>query len=248
MKAISVRTVLPSVVFYVQWALITINAAIKAARGRLTYQGLLKGSACLIRALERAGVRFDISGAEVVKDGQGPFVFVCNHMSTMETQVLPAIVGQSRAVTFVVKPSLMKYPVFRHVLGAFQPIVVSRTDPRADLRQVLSVGKQRLEAGISVIIFPQAHRSEDFDPEAFGSMGMRLAKAAKVPMVPIALATNAWGKGKWIEDAGPIDPQKPARFAIGSPVDVGDDPNQAHQQVANFIADHLQKWSSVAPN
>lgn len=243
MKVASVRTFLPSVVFYAQWTLITANAALKAVRGRLTYDGLMRGSGCIVRALERAGVRFHVQGDAVLAKGEGPYVFVCNHMSAMETQVLPAIVGRTRPVTFVVKPSLMRYPIFKHVLGTFDPIVVTRTDPRADLRHVLTAGKQKLEAGVSVIIFPQARRSEDFDPEAFGSMGMRLAKAAKVPMVPIALATNAWGRGAWVEDMGPIDPSKPVRFAIGEPVDVGEDASASHRQVTAFIADHLASWS-----
>lgn len=229
--------------FYPQWALITVQAALAAMRGRLTYERLVAGSGRLMRALQRCGVRFEICGTDGLADGQGPFVFVCNHMSAMETQVLPAIIGRTRNVTFVVKPSLMRYPLFRRVLGAFDPIIVTRTDARADLRNVLKLGKQKLDAGISVIIFPQARRSSHFDPETFGSMGWRLAKAAKVPMVPIALATEAWGRGAWVEDAGPIDPTRPARFAIGAPIAIADDPAAAHRQVTDFIAEHLRAWS-----
>jgi 1-acyl-sn-glycerol-3-phosphate acyltransferase len=188
------------------------------------------------------GVRVEITGAEALAAGEGPYVFVCNHMSAMETQVLPGIIGLARPLTFVTKGSLMRYPVFSRVLGAFDPIVVSRTDPRSDLRHVLEMGKSKLEAGISVIIFPQARRTDDFDPEAFGTMGLRLARAAGVPMVPIALRTGAWGRGRWVEDLGMIDPTKTVRFAIGAPIPVGDDGPAAHRAVAAFIAERVTTW------
>ncbi|MGE4277964.1 MAG: lysophospholipid acyltransferase family protein [Magnetospirillum sp.] len=245
MKTQSFRTFCATIAFYPQWALITALAATKSIFVRLTHQDLVKGSHRIVRALKRCGVRFDITGAESLATAHGPYVFVCNHMSAMETQVLPAIVDRVGPTTFVVKPSLMRYPVFRRVLASFDPIIVSRTDPRADLRHVLDMGKRKLEAGISVIIFPQAHRSEDFDPASFGSMGWRLAKAAKVPMVPVALSTTAWGKGSVLDDAGPIDPAKPARFAIGAPLEIGADPAAAHRRTTDFIAGRLAEWSAA---
>lgn len=237
------RILLASILFYPQWAWFTALAAAKALFGHLAYDDLVAGSRRIMRALERCGVCFEINGADTLDPAQGPYVFVCNHMSAMETQVLPAVIERIRPTTFVVKPSLTRYPVFRRVLRSFDPIIVTRTDPRADLRHVLEKGKRKLDAGISVIIFPQARRSEEFDPDAFGSMGWRLAKAAKVPMVPIALTTMAWGKGAWLDDAGPIDATKPARFAIGAPIDVGTDTAQAHRQVTDFIARHVTAWA-----
>ena len=57
-----------------------------------------------------------------------------------------------------------------------------------------------LRNGMSVIIFPQTTRIMDFDRKQFNSMGVKLAKRAQVPVVPIALKTDAWGVGKWIKD------------------------------------------------
>ncbi|WP_434625696.1 lysophospholipid acyltransferase family protein [Azospirillum sp. B2RO_4] len=240
------RVLLASMGFYPQWGFYTALAAAKATFGRLTYDDLVVGSRRIMRALERCDVRFEISGTEALDPAQGPYVFVCNHMSVMETQVLPAVISHIRPTTFVAKPSLMRYPVFRRVLQSFDPIIVTRTDPRSDLQHVLEMGKRKLDAGISVIIFPQARRSEDFDPATFGSLGWRLARAAKVPMVPIALATTAWGKGAWLDDAGPIDPDKPVRFAVGAPIEVGTIGGaEAHRQAAEFIARQLAAWSDL---
>ena len=221
------------------------RAGFRASRGRLDYDGLAAGSTCLMRALERSGVRFEIAGAAALDLSDGPVVFVCNHMSALETQVLPAIVGRTRPVTFVVKPSLLRYPGFGAVLAAFDPIVVSRTDPRADLRTVLDVGSRRLADGISVIVFPQAHRTDGFQPAAFNTLGMRLARAAGAPMVPIALSTATWTRGSLIEDLGWIVPTRTARFAVGPRIAVGDDAAAAHGAVVAFIGGHLAAWTAL---
>lgn len=234
----------PTIGFYSQFAVITGRAAHRAKRGCLDHAGLADGSACLKRALERVGVRFQVTGLEALANRQGPVVFVGNHMSAMETQVMPGIIGRDHPVTFVTKASLMGYPVFKHVLGAFDPIIVSRTDARADLVHVLQEGARRLEAGISVIIFPQAHRADGFNPETFGTLGMRLARRTGVPMVPVALDTSAWGRGKWKEDMGWIDPSLPVRFAFGDPVEIGADQTAAHRAVVDFIAARLAEWKT----
>lgn len=239
------RIFLSSVAFYAQAAAHTGYAAYLAARGRLTNAALVKGSHAHRRALESVGVRFDVSGADILDRLDGPVVFVANHMSALETQILPAVLDRAAPCTFVVKSSLLKYPVFSAVLRGFEPIVVDRADPRTDLRRVLDEGTERLRAGISVIIFPQAHRTPTFSRKAFNSIGMRLARAAGVPMVPVALDTLAWGQGRLLKDVGWINPARTVRFAIGSPIPIGDDPQAAHREVMGFIEAQIAAWSAL---
>ncbi|SMF04992.1 1-acyl-sn-glycerol-3-phosphate acyltransferase [Tistlia consotensis] len=236
-----------SLLFYSQYAAHIGLAASKSARGRLTNPELVKGSQALRRSLERSGVRFDISGSESIDREGGPYVFVANHMSPLETQILPAVLRAAAPCTFVVKAGLLEYPVFGSVLRSFDPVVVSRTDPRADLRRVIEQGSARLRDGISVIVFPQAHRTQGFDRQAFNSMGMRLARAAGVPLVPIALDTAAWSPGKLIKDLGWIQPARPVRFAIGEAIPVGDDGSAAHRRVVSFIESRLDAWALAEP-
>ena len=95
-------------------------------------------------------------------------------------------------MTFVIKESLKRYPLFKHVMLARKPIVVTRTDPRADLQTVLEQGKDCIERGLSVIIFPQTTRTVDFQRKRFNSIAVKLARRANVPVVPIALRTDGW--------------------------------------------------------
>ena len=81
-----------------------------------------------------------LAGVENIRRLDTPCVFVANHMSTLETIVLPSIIRPVCPVTFVVKQSLLDYPLFRHIAGARDPIAVSRDDPRADLKAVMEGG------------------------------------------------------------------------------------------------------------
>jgi len=195
-----------------------------------------------VRALERAGVRFDISGLEHVAAVDGPYVFIGNHMSTQETFVLPVILLPFKKITFVVKQSLMDYPVFGHVMRSRDPIAVRRTNPREDLKAVLEGGAARLGKGISLVIFPQTTRVPEFDPRQFNTIGIKLAKRAGVPVVPLALKTDAWGNGRYLKDFGRVDPSKKVFFEFGKPLMIMDRGTEEHQQIIDFISGKLKEW------
>jgi 1-acyl-sn-glycerol-3-phosphate acyltransferase len=91
------------------------------------------GSFHTLKSLERCGINFHVTGMDNIDRAGGPCVFIGNHMSTLETFVLPVFIQPRRDVTFVVKDSLLRYPWFGRVLGARDPIVVKRKNPRADL-------------------------------------------------------------------------------------------------------------------
>ena len=61
-------------------------------------------------------------------------------MSMMETLILPVMVQPIKPVTFVVKETLLSYPVFKHIMLSRNPIAVTRTNPRQDLKTVLNEG------------------------------------------------------------------------------------------------------------
>jgi len=239
------RVAIPTIAFYAQAAVHMGIAADRARRGVLTYTRLADGSLALRWALESVGVRFEVSGLEAIDPEGGPYVFAANHMSALETQILPSILHPAGPCTFVVKASLLRYPVFGSVLRAFDPIVVGRVDPREDLRRVLDTGCTRLGRGVSVIIFPQARRTSTFERKSFNSIAVRLARAAGVKVVPIALHTETWTRGRWLSDIGWIVPERPARFAIAPPI-AGDAPG-AHDQVVAFIEATLAGWTDPAP-
>ena len=164
--------------------------------------------------IERVGCPVSIEGMENISATRGPCVFVANHMSTLETFMLPGIIRPHRAVTFVMKKSLVTLPFFGAVMRSRDPIVVGRTNPREDLTAVLEGGVERLKKGISIIVFPQSTRTPDFDPQHFNTIGVKLARKAGVPVVPLALKTDAWGTGKKLKELGPIKSGLPVRYNL----------------------------------
>ena len=201
-----------------------------------------EGSLGTLRNLERCGVRIHVEGMDAMNAVDGPCVFVSNHMSTLETFVLPGFIQPRKPVTFVVKKSLMQYPWFGPVLGTRDPIVLERQNPRKDLAAVLEGGEDRLKKGRSIIVFPQSTRSTTLDPAQFNSIGVKLAKRAGVPVIPVALRTDAWGIGSLIKDFGRINPAYPVRFAFGEPMTVSGNGKEEHAAVCEFIQERLRQW------
>jgi 1-acyl-sn-glycerol-3-phosphate acyltransferase len=163
-------------------------------------------------------------------------------MSTLETIILPGIVQPLKDVTFVVKRAIIEYPVFKYMLLSRDPIVVDRVNPREDLMRVLTEGAAHLKRGRSIIVFPQTTRTTTFDPAQFNTIGIKLAREAGVPIVPVAVRSDAWGIGKWIKEFGKIDVSRPVRFAFGQPLMVEGRGNTTHQEIIRYISDHLKAW------
>ncbi len=235
---------LPTLGFYRYVFSIIWRAGAKAKRGRYDTTEWGRSSLEVVRALENIGIRIEITGVDHFSKLREPCVFISNHMSTLETFVLPAIIAPVKPVTFVVKESLVETPVFKHIMRSRDPITVGRANPREDFKAVLEGGTERLNAGISIIIFPQTTRFLDFDQKQFNTMGIKLAKKANVPVVPVALKTDAWGNGKVLKDFGKMDPSKKVYFSFGEPLRIKDRGSEEHKRVMEFIASRLKEWGA----
>jgi len=240
----SLLRVFPSVAFYCQELALVLKSSRMARRGKYDTPAWVSSSLELFRALESVGVQFEITGLDHVRNLDRPVVFAGNHMSTLETFVLPTLLARFHETTFVVKQSLIDYPVFKHVMRSRDPIPVSQTNPRVDLAAILEGGEQRLKAGISVVVFPQSKRTTIFDPAEFNTIGVKLARRAGVPIVPIALKTAAWEIGRYVADFGRIRPSSKVHFAFGEPICIKDRGREEHQAILQFISAKLAEWSA----
>jgi 1-acyl-sn-glycerol-3-phosphate acyltransferase len=213
-----------------------------ALRGCYDDDRWVHGSLRVLRALESVGIELEVENLGVSARTEGPVVFIANHMSTLETFIVPCLIHPLKKITFIVKESLLSFPFFGRVIRARSPIAVGRKDPKNDLRVVLEEGTARLSSGLSVVVFPQTTRSEKFVPEKFNSIGIKLAKRAQVPVVPLALKTDAWAPGRLIKDFGPVDPKRKVHFAFGEPLAVKGNGREQHEEVIEFIRAKLEEW------
>ena len=196
----------------------------------------------IFRLIEKTGGKFHITGMENITKPEKPVLFISNHMSTLETMIFPGIIAPLREVTFVVKESLVKHPLFGDVMRSRNPIVVGRTDPRKDFEAVMNGGMDLLKQGISIIIFPQRTRSLDFKPEEFNSLGVKLAKKAGVQVVPVAIKTDFWGNGKLVKELGPLNSHKPIHIKFGEPFTIQGNGKEENQKIIDFIKSSLEEW------
>ncbi len=213
--------------------------------GRLDRGNQVRWCSQILKLVEACGARIHLRGLDNLRAmKQQPAVLLGNHMSFLETVTFPAMIHSHMDLTFVIKPSLMKIPFFRYIMIAINAVVITRNNPRQDLQTVLEEGKKRLDAGQSVVIFPQGTRSAEFDPEQFNSIGIKLARRTGYPVIPFAVKTDFMQNGKYLRNMGPIDRRKdlwmefaPARPVTGSG-------REQHQEIIDFIVDRLKTWRS----
>ena len=233
---------LPSLFYYTRFLTYCFRYSSLAKQGKFGAEEWWQGSLLTLQALEKVGVEIEITGSKVMEEVTGPCVFIANHMSTLETICLPAVIQPYKDCTFIVKRGIVEYPVFKHIMLSRDPIVVGRANPRDDLKVVLEEGCNLLARGRSIIVFPQTTRTVTFDPEQFNTIGIKLAKRANVPVIPLALKTDAWGIGAIVKEFGRIDPTKKVHIAFGAPITIQGRGNDEHKQIIEFIQQQMQRW------
>jgi 1-acyl-sn-glycerol-3-phosphate acyltransferase len=232
--------------FYSQYVRIVLEARGLAVRGVYDDSAWAGSSLSVLRLIERFRGRFVVSGLDNLRAAaaSGPYVFVANHMSTLETQVLPVLIVPFMPVTFVVKEGLVKGNVFGPVLRSRDPIAVRRKSPREDLEAVLDGGVERLRRGISIVVFPQSTRSPVFRPEGFNTLGTKLAARAGVSALPVAIKSDFWGEEGLFRGFGPIRPERTVHFEFGRPMPVSGRGKEQHLEIVRFIESRLRLWAA----
>ncbi|MGB2065363.1 MAG: lysophospholipid acyltransferase family protein, partial [Marinomonas gallaica] len=105
------------------------------------------------------------------------------------------------------------------------------------LKQILKQGKDRLQAGRSVLIFPEGTRTMPGKERDFNKGAAMLAASSKRPILPIVHnAGHAWPGRTWRRYPGTIT------VVIGPLIEVeGKDTNQIHEEMAHWMRDTMRK-------
>ena len=144
------------------------------------------------------GVRYEFRGHERLPDGS--CVILSNHQSEWETVYLQLL---HPPVCTVLKRELLNIPVFGWGLRLLHPIALDRSKPARAMKQVLTQGKARLEAGLSVLIFPEGTRVSPGSRVRYNKSGAVIACRAGMPVVPVAHnAGERWPGRHWVKKPG----------------------------------------------
>lgn len=172
------------------------------------------------------GLDFVVEGRENIP--AGAHVAMWKHASTWET-IAQAVVLPEQG--WVLKRELMWIPVVGWALRLMQPIAIDRSAGSSAVRQVIVQGKQRLQAGRWIVIFPEGTRAAVGEVKKYGVSGALLAIDAGVSIVPVAhTAGYFWPRRGWMKRPGVI------RVTIGEPLSTqGRDARELNAEVQSWI-------------
>ena len=171
------------------------------------------------------GLDYRVEGREHLP--MGAAVILAKHQSAWETiafqQVFPS-------QTWVLKRELLWIPLFGWALALLRPIAIDRGAGRQAIEQVIEQGRERLQSGIWVVVFPEGTRVAPGTRRRYGIGGAALAAASGYPVVPVAHnAGSFWPRRGFLKRPGTI------RVVIGPVID-------SHGRSAEEIRSQAEEW------
>lgn len=180
------------------------------------------------------GLGYQVEGMEnIPREG---FIIMSKHSSTWETIALQLFF---RPMVWVVKRELTWIPFFGWGLKAMNAIAINRGTGRQAIRQLIEEGRQRMDEGRIVMLFPEGTRVLPGEHKPFRLGGAILAQKTGYAILPVAHnAGEFWPRHSWIKWPGTI------RLVIGPPIEPGDSkPEQIIQQVEHWITETGERIS-----
>ncbi len=123
---------------------------------------------------------------------KGGCIVVANHSSHADTAVLLAALPPSAKPVFVAAADYwFDVPVRKFIASALAGVLPVRRSGGGGFEAMLAAVRPALEAGRTVVIYPEGTRSTDGSIAEFRSGALRLARECGVPIVPVALTGTA---------------------------------------------------------
>lgn len=155
------------------------------------------------------GIKYQVKGRGNITDT--PTVVLSKHESQWETYYLQLAL---HPVATILKKELLEIPLFGWGLRLMEPIAIDRGSPREAIKQMLKLGVERVNAGMSVLVFPEGTRTKVGEKARYAKGGAGIAIKAGVQVLPIAHnAASFWPPHQLIKYPGTIT------VSIGTPID-----------------------------
>ena len=183
------------------------------------------------------GLKYIVEGRERIPAGN--HIVMSNHTSAWETIAQFLIFPPQ---VWVLKRELLWIPFVGWGLRMLRPIAINRGEGHRAVNQVIEQGKERLAAGIWIIIFPEGTRVLAGQTRKYGLSGALLAIASGKCVVPLAHnAGTFWRRRGFMKYPGTI------RVVIGEPIlPIGQDPRELNERVRQSIDAGLAHITAAA--
>jgi len=184
----------------------------------------------LLRRL--CGLDYRVEGLEHLPKRSS--IVLIKHSSAWETLAQLKIFPQQ---TWVLKRELMWVPILGWVIWLLSPIAIDRRGGGAAVQQVVDQGRERLMAGVWVMVFPEGTRMPAGQTRRYGLSGVLLASAMGLPVIPVAHnAGYYWPRRGWLKRPGTI------RVVIGAPIETrGVEPRLVNERAQRWVEDTLAR-------
>ena len=192
--------------------------------------GLAYSLMWLLRVI--CGIRMEVRGAENIP--REPCVVLCKHQSAWETFALQTVFPPQ---VWVLKRELLWLPFFGWGLALTSPIAINRSNGKDAMRQLLKQGKERLDDGFCVVVFPEGTRMPYGQRGKYKIGGAMLAASSGVPVTPVAHnAGKFWGRNSFMKRPGTIV------MSIGKPiVTAGLKADEINRRVEEWIEAEVER-------
>ena len=146
------------------------------------------------------GIPYRLVGAENIPDRAA--VVLCKHQSAWETFMLQEVFKDT---VFVWRKEIKYLPFFGWALASIPMIETDRNASRSSLKRLVDQGRDRLDKGYTVIIFPEGTRSQPGSKNRYKIGGAHLAVETGTPVVPVALNSGEfWGRNALFKRCGTV--------------------------------------------
>ncbi|MBY0266548.1 MAG: 1-acyl-sn-glycerol-3-phosphate acyltransferase [Burkholderiales bacterium] len=191
------------------------------------YRIITVWSRCIVWAARNfCGIRYRVVGAEHLP--QKPCIILAKHQSAWETLAFQLVFPPQ---VWVLKKELLRVPFFGWGLAMLSPIAIDRSARREALQQLVEQGRERLDAGFCIVIFPEGTRVPPGQRGKYRPGGARLAVQTETTVIPVAHnAGRCWARNAFIKRPGLVT------ISVGAPIDPrGLSAEQLAQRVEDWI-------------
>ncbi|GAB3944105.1 lysophospholipid acyltransferase family protein [Micromonospora vulcania] len=208
----------------------------------LVYPPVIATAKTMFRVLD---LKITIEGAHHVPRTGGA-VLASNHVSYLDFIFCGLGAHESnRLVRFMAKQSVFTHRISGPLMRGMRHIPVDRQAGAASFRAAVAA----LKSGEVVGVFPEATISRSFTVKELKSGTVRMARSAKVPVLPVAVwgTQRLWTKGR---PRTLTRRHTPITILIGEPIDPADhpDPNVLAAELTTRLSALVDRAQSEYPD